>query len=104
MSLLPSIGSAAAASGGDLKSKIDTIKKEMYMHPLKNRTPNVLDKDRKDRKDGDDEDEGEDSPRAQLQQLIESKNLNPTQLKKDFYAGTLDLLEPENCQNIQVIL
>ena len=105
MSLLPSIANATATSGGgDVKSKIENIKKEMYLHPLKNRTPNVLAKDRKDKNDAEEEDEGEDSPQAQLQHLIESKNLNPAQLKKDFYAGTLNLLDPENCENIQVIL
>lgn len=103
MSLLPSIGNASMTSGGDVKSKIENIKKEMYMHPLKNRTPNVLNKDKKDKKEENEEETGEDSPRAQLQEMIEAKNLNPTQIKKDFYAGTLDLLDSENLQNITAI-
>lgn len=103
MSLLPSIG-ASMTKGGDIKTKIENIKKDMYLHPLKNRTPNVLNKDRKEKKEENEEDSGEDSPRKELQEMIESKNLNPTQLKKDFYAGKLDLLDSENLQNIVAIL
>ena len=36
--------------------------------------------------------------------MIEAKNLNPAQLKKDFYAGKLDLLDAENEENITAIL
>ena len=104
MSLLPSIGNASMTSGGDIKTKIENIKKDMYLHPLKNRTPNVLNKDKKDKNEQSDDDSGEDSPRKELQEMIESKNLNPAQLKKDFYAGKLDLLDSENLENIEAIL
>lgn len=32
------------------------------------------------------------------------RNVNPAQLKKDFYAGTLDLLDPENYRQIRSYL
>lgn len=68
------------------------------MHPLKNRTPRVVQKDRKKSQEAEEED-SLDQPEAP-----ETRNWNPAQLKKDFYAGNLDLLDMENYRMIRTLL
>jgi len=70
-------------------------------HPLSDRTPRLASRERKKKKESADDQDGDDDAADQAEAPT---TVNPAQLKKEFFAGTLDLLDDANFKKIKAVL
>lgn len=73
----------------------------MRSHPLSDRAPRLASRERNKKKESAENQDGEDDESDEAEAPTTA---NPAQLKKEFFAGTLDLLDDANFKKIKGVL